>query len=50
MDLGRPEKLSLLLKAADIAIQASSGTSAPDLLAEIIEKTYNKMLELATKS
>lgn len=48
--LNDSDKLMLLQKAADIAIQAASVTSTPDLLAEIIESTYNKMLALATKA
>lgn len=50
MNLSTNEKVALLEKAADIAVQAAKETIVPDALAKIIETTYNKMLELAEKA
>ncbi len=52
MLLDDPTKLTILLKAADIVIQAvSSGqyVTAPDAV-ELLEKTYSKMISLAKEA
>jgi hypothetical protein len=48
MELVESQKMSLLQKAADIAMQAAStGKFSSDAIADIIEKSYKKMLQLA---
>lgn len=51
MHIDEPTKLLLLQKATDIAIQAANaGVYGPDLVVEIIDKTYNKLISLAEKA
>jgi hypothetical protein len=50
MALDTAEKNHYLHKAIEIAIAACASTSNPDLLAQIIEKTYNKMIEISEKN
>lgn len=48
MDLGRPDKLALLQKAADIAIHAAgAGGYGPELIVELLDKSYKKLIALA---
>jgi len=50
MELSPNQKLSLLIKATEIATQAASSGISSDVISEIIEKTYKKMLQLAQES
>jgi len=46
--LNDTQKLDLLHKASDIAMQAAStGKFAPDSLADILELSYKKLISLA---
>jgi hypothetical protein len=49
MDLDKQEKLSLLYKAIEIAKQAAGPASSPVVLADVIQKTYDKIFEIANK-
>jgi hypothetical protein len=51
MELVELQKMTLLIKATEIATQAAaSGTMTAEGLAEVIEKTYKKMLQLAKEN
>ena len=43
------EKYAFINKAADIALAAAGHNAAPDLLTEIMDKAYAKMVELAER-